>query len=134
LGRVYLLSRVYLLGRVYLFWAHLFMFILAAYVRSDKLEHSLTFHHYSGMSAPYPNHTLQASLLSLNPHARARSPKVTPYTINCDVTATMPDSARLNRRVSGSTLLQQHHPNLTSVGESCILIFFVFGKLTELPN
>jgi hypothetical protein len=45
-------GHVYLLGCVYLFWAHLFMFILSAYVRSDK--HSLTFRHYSGMSAPYP--------------------------------------------------------------------------------
>jgi len=35
-----------------IYWAHLFMFILSAYVRSDK--HSLTFRHYSGMSAPYP--------------------------------------------------------------------------------
>jgi hypothetical protein len=36
-------------------------------------------------------------------------------------------SVRLNRRVSGLTLLQQHHPNLTSVGESCISFFFVLG-------
>jgi len=53
---------------------------------------------------------------------------------NCDITVSMLGSVQLNRRVSRSSLLQQHHPNLTSVGESCILFFFVFGKLTELPN
>jgi len=69
-----------------------------------------------------PNHTLQASLLSLNPHACARSPKVTPYTINCNVTVMMPDSAQLNRKVSGLTLLQQHHPNLTCPKNNLVVL------------
>jgi hypothetical protein len=108
------------------------MFILSAYVRSDK--HSLTFHHYSGMSALYPKPRPSSLPLESEPTcpcliakvcfswaetARVMSTRACHchlYTINCDVTATMLDSARLNRRVSRSTLLQ---PSPTTHGPEC---------------
>ena len=129
------IGHVYLLGRIYLFWAHLFCLLMFAQTNTPWLSITtpVCLHHT-------PNHTLQASLLSLNPHACAWLPKctsaelrwhgwcapgpviVTSYTINCDVTATMPDSARLNRRVSQLTLLQQHHPNLTCPKNNLVVL------------
>jgi len=67
-----------------------------------------------------PNHTLQASLLSLNPHACAWLPKctsaelrwhgwcapgpviVTSYSINCNVTVMMPDSVTVRSSIGES--------------------------------
>ena len=129
------------MGRIYLFWAHLFMFILSAYVCSDK--HSLTFRHYSGMSAPYPKPHPSSLPLESEPACLCLIAKVhfswaemawvmCTRACHCHLLlhqlqcycddARQCHSAELNRRVSGSTLLQQHHPNLTCPKNNLVVL------------
>ena len=104
----------YLLG-AFIYWAT-FIYSGRIYLFCPLMQCSLTFRHLR-LGHPLVNITHQ-------------SPPLDP---RCSTSANLEGSAQLNRRVSGSTLLQQHHPNLTCPKNNLVVLTYVHlqGNLQE---